>query len=105
MGADGLDARPTPGVGSWPTLPEPLPTPVPDSHCHLDIAYDEQRDAALVAIDARHLFASNMTRLAVRRGSFLRGYVYAFISAFASPLTREVVDRAMGEEAGAGFDI
>ena len=69
------------------------------------IAYDEQRDAALVAIDARHLFASNMTRLAVRRGSFLRGYVYAFISAFASPLTREVVDRAMGEEAGAGFDI
>ena len=69
------------------------------------IAYDEQRDAHLASIDARHLFASNMTRLAVRRGSFLRGYVYEFISTFASPLTREVVDRAMSEEPGAAFDI
>ena len=54
------------------------------------IAYDEQRDAGLAAIDARHLFASNMTRLALRRGAFLRGYVYEFIRSFASPLTREV---------------
>jgi LysR family transcriptional regulator, cys regulon transcriptional activator len=69
------------------------------------IAYDEQRDSTLKAIDARHLFASNMTRLAVRRGSFLRAYVYAFIRSFASPLTREVVDRAMSEEPGAAFDI
>jgi LysR family transcriptional regulator, cys regulon transcriptional activator len=69
------------------------------------IAYDEQRDTTLKAIDARHLFASNMTRLAVRRGSFLRGYVYEFIRTFASPLTREVVDRAMSEEPGAAFDI
>ncbi len=69
------------------------------------IAYDEQRDTTLQAIDARHLFASNMTRLALRRGSFLRAYVYEFIRGFASPLTREVVDRAMSEEPGAAFDI
>lgn len=69
------------------------------------IAYDEQRDAHLHAIDARHLFASNMTRLALRRGSYLRGYVYAFVSTFAAPLTREVVDRAMLAQAGSAFDI
>jgi LysR family cys regulon transcriptional activator len=69
------------------------------------IAYDEQRDAQLAAIDARHLFASNMTRLAVRRGAFLRGYVYEFISTFASPLTREVVNQAMTEVPGSAFDI
>jgi LysR family cys regulon transcriptional activator len=69
------------------------------------IAFDEQRDARLSAIDARHLFASNMTRLAVRRGRFLRGYVYDFISAFASPLTREVVDAARAETSGSAFDI
>ena len=62
------------------------------------IAYDEVRDAHLVAIDARHLFASNMTRLAVRRGSFLRGYMYDFIETFASPLNRERVDAALASE-------
>ena len=69
------------------------------------IAYDEQRDTQLVAIDARHLFASNMTRLAVRRGAFLRGYVYDFIQTFAPPLTRSLVERAMAAEAGGDFDI
>lgn len=62
------------------------------------IAYDEDRDAQLAAIDARHLFASNMTRLAIRRGSFLRGYMYDFIETFASPLTRELVDEALASE-------
>ena len=69
------------------------------------IAFDEQRDAPLLALDARHLFASNMTRLAVRRGAFLRGYVYAFIRTFASPLTRAVVDQAMHSEPGSDFAI
>ena len=33
------------------------------------IAFDDQRDASLRAIDARHLFAVNLTRLAIRRGT------------------------------------
>lgn len=69
------------------------------------IAFDEKRDTHLRAIDARHLFASNMTRLAVRRGSFLRAYVYEFIRSFAPPLTRAVVQRAMAAEPGTAFDI
>ena len=69
------------------------------------IAYDEQRDGHLAAIDARHLFASNMTRLALRRGAFLRGYVYAFVESFASPLTREVIEQAMAAQPVAGFEI
>lgn len=64
------------------------------------IAFDPQRDRHLVSIDARHLFASNMTRLAVRRGSFLRAYMYDFIQTFASTLTRERVDREMNAEPG-----
>ena len=39
------------------------------------IAFDEQRDRELRAIDAGHLFAVNLTKLAIRRGSFLRSYV------------------------------
>ncbi len=69
------------------------------------IAYDEVRDKHLRAIDARHLFASNMTRLALRRGAFLRGYVYDFIRTFASPLTRELVDRSLAAAPGTQFDI
>ena len=59
------------------------------------IAYDEARDRGLAAIDAGHLFAVNVTRLAIRRGTFLRGYVYDFIEMFASPLKRDVVMKAL----------
>lgn len=59
------------------------------------IAYDDERDRHLKALDARHLFAANTTRLAVRRGSYLRDYTYAFVETFASPLTRAVIDRAL----------
>ena len=69
------------------------------------MAYDDARDTQLWAIDARHLFASNMTRPALRRGSFLRGYVYDFIQAFAPLLTREVVDRSLATAPGTRFDI
>jgi LysR family cys regulon transcriptional activator len=69
------------------------------------IAYDEERDRNLRALDARHLFAVNMTRLGIRRGTYLRAYVYAFIESFAPPLTRTVVDRALAAEPGTSFDI
>ena len=69
------------------------------------IAYDEERDARLHAIDARHLFAPNMTRLAIRRGAFLRSYVYDFIQTFASPLTRKVVEQALVQRDGSEFEI
>ena len=59
------------------------------------IAFDETRDAHLRAIDARHLFAANMTRLAIRRGAYLRDYVYDFIAGFAPPLTKALVQRAL----------
>ncbi len=69
------------------------------------IAFDEERDRPLRAIDARHLFATNTTRLALRRGSHLRGYAYDFITQFAPPLTRDLVDRALAADPGDSFDI
>lgn len=59
------------------------------------IAFDPERDRGLRSLDARHLFAVNMTRLALKRGSWLRGYGYAFIETFAPSLTRAVVQRAL----------
>jgi len=70
------------------------------------VAFEAERDTCLRAVDAGALFGINQTRLAVRQGSFLRNFVYAFIEAFAPTLTREVVERALkGEpEAGAHAD-
>jgi LysR family cys regulon transcriptional activator len=62
------------------------------------IAFDAERDRTLRALDARHLFEVNMTRLAIRRGTWLRGYVHAFIESFAPTLTRAVVRRALAGE-------
>lgn len=59
-----------------------------------DLAYDTGRDKPLRALDAGHLFGENQTKLAVRRGSYLRSYVYAFIESFAPPLVRAVIEQA-----------
>ncbi|MFZ4479186.1 MAG: CysB family HTH-type transcriptional regulator [Rhodoferax sp.] len=61
------------------------------------IALDAERDAHLRMLDARHLFEINLTRLAIRRGTWLRGYAYRFIETFAPTLTRAVVESAVNE--------
>ena len=57
------------------------------------MAYTEQ-DKDLVAIDARHLFQSSMTQIAFKRGTFLRNYMYDFISYFSPHLTKMRVEEA-----------
>jgi LysR family transcriptional regulator, cys regulon transcriptional activator len=63
------------------------------------MAFDHGRDKGLRAVEASHLFAPNVTRLAVRRGAYLRQYAYHFISQFAPELTRADIDAAMNAEA------
>jgi LysR family cys regulon transcriptional activator len=53
------------------------------------------------AVEASHLFAPNVTRLAVRRGAYLRGYAYRFIQQFAPELTKAEIDRAVNSESDA----
>ena len=62
------------------------------------MAYDKRADADLVMLDGAHLFASNITRLAVRRDVRLRSYCYDFIELFAPTLTRAVVERALAAD-------
>lgn len=59
------------------------------------IAFEAERDLTLRAIDAGALFGINLTKLAVRRGNYLRGYVYAFIESFAPTLSRALVENAV----------
>ncbi len=60
-----------------------------------NMAFDPERDVELRRIDASHLFEPSITRVALRRGNFLRAYHYDFIHLFAPQLTRTVVDEVM----------
>ncbi|MEC5215459.1 LysR family cys regulon transcriptional activator [Actimicrobium sp. GrIS 1.19] len=59
------------------------------------MAIEESRHHGLHAIAADHLFAPNVTRLAVRRGSYLRSYTRDFILQFAPTLTLGEIQDAM----------
>ncbi len=59
------------------------------------MAVDERQDADLVVLDASHLFESSVTKIAFRRGTFLRGYMSAFIEQFAPHLTVNIQQEAI----------
>ncbi len=59
------------------------------------MAYDPVRDTSFAMLDASHLFAPSVTRLGLRHGVFLRGYVYAFISLFAPQYSRTAIEAAL----------
>jgi LysR family cys regulon transcriptional activator len=63
------------------------------------MALEQGRHQGLHAIEAAHLFAPNITRLAVRRGAYLRAYTYDFILQFAPGLTRAGIVAALNETA------
>lgn len=68
-----------------------------------EMAFDPGRDTLLRAVAAKHLFETNMTRLAIRRDTWLRKFEFAFIEMFAPQLTRHMVEitlRGGGEDPG-----
>jgi len=62
------------------------------------MAYDSEEDTKLRSLAADHLFASNMTRLAVRRGAYLRNFAIAFIEMFAPHLDRNTITAQQDED-------
>jgi LysR family cys regulon transcriptional activator len=60
-----------------------------------EIAFIPERDRHLRMIKTGSLFRPNITRIAIRKSEYLRGYTYDFIELFAPHLTRKVVAEAM----------
>ena len=73
------------------------------------IAHDPARDTGLVAIPAGHLFGSNTTHLAVRKGAALRGFVHSFIALVAPGVDRAMIERllsgAPSHDAGDDYQV
>ena len=65
-------------------------------------AFREGKEEGLAAIGSSHLFPAQTTRIAYRRGAYLRAYTMEFIRLFAPGLTASDIARA---EAGAGSDF
>ena len=62
---------------------------------------DDPPGGDLVSRPAGHLFGQNVTRIAFKRGAYLRNFVYAFAEMLSDRLNRGVISRALGGEIGA----
>ncbi len=59
------------------------------------MAFDPKVDRKLRALDASHLFEPSTTRVGVRKGAYLRSYVFDFIALFAPHLSRAKIEKAL----------
>ena len=59
------------------------------------LAYNAARDVNLTAISAGHLFGTNRSRVALKEGAYLRGYVFTFIELLAPSLSRKLVEQVL----------
>jgi LysR family cys regulon transcriptional activator len=60
---------------------------------------DDPPNGDLVSRPVGHLFGRNVTRLAFKRGAYLRSFVYAFAELMSDRLSRALMVRAMAGEA------
>ncbi|MCK2043015.1 HTH-type transcriptional regulator CysB [Chromohalobacter salexigens] len=59
------------------------------------MAVDPVVDRDLVALDASHLFESSTTKIGIRRGTFMRGFMFDFVNRFAPHLDRDSIEAAL----------
>ena len=69
-----------------------------------EMAMRDDTGGDLVARPAGHLFGSNVTRVAFKRGAYLRHYVYAFAELLSERLPRALIERAMAG-GGVHYDL
>jgi LysR family cys regulon transcriptional activator len=62
------------------------------------MAFDDERDKGLRAIPVGHLFGTNVSRVALKQGAYLRSYVYSFIELLTPTLNRKLVEQVMSGE-------
>lgn len=66
------------------------------------MAIEHHNTHHLRPIQATHLFRPNIARIAVRRGAYLRSYMYDFIQQLAPQLSREDIRSALSDNNGKG---
>lgn len=64
------------------------------------VAFNPARDRGLVQLDSHGLFQDNVTRIAVRRGHYLRAFAYHFITLCSPALTEEHITQSLAATPG-----
>ena len=76
---------------------------------HIRVAEIAVRDdpvgGDLVSRPVGHLFGQNVTRVAFKRGAYLRNFVYAFAEMLSDRLSRALITRAMGGAGGEDYQL
>jgi LysR family cys regulon transcriptional activator len=66
---------------------------------------DDPPGGDLVAKPAGHLFGQNVSRVAFKRGAYLRNYVYTFAELLSDRLTRALIMKAMSGEPSSDYEL
>ncbi|MDR3300386.1 MAG: CysB family HTH-type transcriptional regulator [Candidatus Accumulibacter sp.] len=69
------------------------------------MAYLPERDGNLVRFDVARLFIPNTTRVAIRRGVYLRSYAYALIEKLIPGLTERKISESLRSDSVASQDF
>ena len=59
---------------------------------------DDPPGGELVSRPVGHLFGQNITRVAFKRGAYLRNFVYAFAEMLSDRLSRALITRALSSD-------
>ena len=68
------------------------------------MAYQEDRDNKLSLLDVGKLFENNTTRIALRKGYFLRGFAYEFLELCSPTLDEAKIKAALKPESDIDLD-
>lgn len=60
-----------------------------------DIAFNPERDKHLRAMPVGHLFGTNVTRLALKQGAYLRSYVASLVELLSPSMNRKLIEQAL----------
>lgn len=69
------------------------------------IAFDAERDRGLRSIPVGHLFGTNVSRVGLKQGAYLRDYVYTFLELLSPTLNHDLIEKMMSKDAGDNYEL
>jgi len=70
-----------------------------------ELATRDDLGTELVSRPVGHLFGQNVTRIAFKRGAYLRNFVYAFAEMLSDRLSRALIMQAMQGNGGHDYQL